>query len=429
MIGGRLGARRWASRLAGVLAAAALLGCGAGSGGRSVGSATGGGGSSPAALGGLDFASIAQGEQSGITSPREELITDPIAFDAVWNQHTNNTSPAPRFNFHDYAIVGIFLGARPSPGYAVEVVRVALDAARTELHVTVREFAPGSWRRRVAVPTAPFDIVSIPRPPAGAKLVVHHQRRLDFEVLHEGAHSNIGAGDPAYQGELLAFGDLLSFDAFWQRHTSDPIPAVDFSQEMVVAVLGGYFPDAGHRVATHRLIDDPQRGVVRVDYAIERQVGGAPPPQQSETPFQILRVSRAWRPVRAEQRVDLSIEELDSGQQAAYQGAQPAVEVVRDAQGYDALYAGYIGTPPLQPLDPATQQAVFAMLGVQPSGGYSIRLARAQLLEDGELELWIETSRPTGPAASVLTSPYQVARLARTWGPVSFQLVDVTPRP
>ena len=67
--------------------------------------------------------SLAEGEQSGITSFRFEAIRDQATWDVVWAQHAGSGSP-PAVDFSRDMILGVWLGMRPTGGYSVSIWRV-----------------------------------------------------------------------------------------------------------------------------------------------------------------------------------------------------------------------------------------------------------------------------------------------------------------
>jgi hypothetical protein len=62
------------------------------------------------------------------------------------------------------------------------------------------------------------------------------------------------------------FGDSVSLARFWQgAHDGGaalPLPAVDFTREMVIAVATGFAPSTGHRITVEGVAVDPDGGVV-----------------------------------------------------------------------------------------------------------------------------------------------------------------------
>ncbi len=106
---------------------------------------------------------IDSGAQSGIEARRQVTISTAAEFAALWREHA--ARPLPTVDFATESVVGIFLGARPTAGYRVEVVSVVTDASGSL--VRYREQAPPSDAVTAQVLTYPFVVVSVPtlRPP------------------------------------------------------------------------------------------------------------------------------------------------------------------------------------------------------------------------------------------------------------------------
>jgi hypothetical protein len=416
----------------GMGALAALAGCrNEGGVGRSVTS----GAASSGALEPIAFETVEQGDQSGVDQPEAHLITSAAAWQALWARHSHGLTAAPAIDFSREAVVAVFQGWRPVLGYSTEVIRVARDAATGDLRVTVRDFERGAWRIGATALSLAFHFVRVEAPRAGARLHVTRQQLLDQEALDAGGQSQIGAGDPAYAGELLVLNDAASLQAFWALH--DPgqtAPQVDFQRESVIAVLAGFRGSFGHSVETLQAVYDPIADEVRIDFVVHPYRGGAAPPQVTETPFQILRVHRVpTTSIRAEVRQALPIVERELGATAAYQGPEDAVSA-RTRAAFDAIYGqrvlgGALGGPAALAIDFARDQALFGFLGPRPTTAYGIAIVKAELLEDGELCLLVHHHAPIGRPIAQATSPYQVVSVPRTTGPVRVRFEDVTPRP
>ncbi len=85
-------------------------------------------GHGPPGGGGQDQGGIAllgQGESSGITALRFAVIRDAAAWAALWTEHAGGGTP-PAVDFAREMVVGLWLGARPSGGYSVEILRMVV---------------------------------------------------------------------------------------------------------------------------------------------------------------------------------------------------------------------------------------------------------------------------------------------------------------
>jgi hypothetical protein len=107
----------------------------------------------------LHFASIAQGHDSRITSSREAVVRSARQWQTLWTEHSG--SPAPDVALSESLVVAVFLGSRPTAGYAVEIVRVRRETDATVVEYRERTPPPGALVAQML--TSPFHVVSIPR--------------------------------------------------------------------------------------------------------------------------------------------------------------------------------------------------------------------------------------------------------------------------
>jgi hypothetical protein len=119
------------------------------------------------------------------------------------------------------------------------------------------------------------------------------EHSLAFTTIVRGDHSGIAAYREAVARTPSEWAEI------WQRHTAGirtppPLPAVDFSIDMVIAVFFGKGPQ-GRRAAILNVVDQNNRRVVLL------QMIGPPGPESEDapqsTPFQIIRVPRTALPV------------------------------------------------------------------------------------------------------------------------------------
>lgn len=137
----------------------------------------GGGGGAPPPGTGNGFQTFHQGTDSGITTSRFEVITDPARWNQVWTEHTAGMNPAPMAVPVDFSVdmvVGWWLGTRSTGGYAAVIEAVVpaqiLGAPGTPRGVVVslREDRPGAHCLVTQALTSPFHIVLAPRNPGGS---------------------------------------------------------------------------------------------------------------------------------------------------------------------------------------------------------------------------------------------------------------------
>jgi hypothetical protein len=103
---------------------------------------------------------IAKGAESAVESPRQVTVRTPSEWAALWRAHSAER-PLPQVDFTRDMVVGVFLGTRPTGGFAVEIVGTRQDHG--SLVVEYRETRPGRDQITAQVITAPYHLVRIPR--------------------------------------------------------------------------------------------------------------------------------------------------------------------------------------------------------------------------------------------------------------------------
>lgn len=101
---------------------------------------------------------IGKGAQSNIDSSRQAVARTQAEWTALWKAHDYDR-PVPAVDFSREMVVAVFMGSRPTGGYAVEIV----SAAEREgaLVVSYRERAPSRDAMTAQVLTSPFHMVAI----------------------------------------------------------------------------------------------------------------------------------------------------------------------------------------------------------------------------------------------------------------------------
>jgi len=106
--------------------------------------------------------SIDQGAMSQLSSPRQVAVADREAWAALWREHAPDR-PLPTVDFAKELVAGVFLGTRPSAGFAVEIVGYREDGG--QLVVQYRETAPPRGAITAQVLVSPFHLVAFPKRP------------------------------------------------------------------------------------------------------------------------------------------------------------------------------------------------------------------------------------------------------------------------
>ena len=101
-----------------------------------------------------------KGDQSNVDDRRQVVARTAPEWTTLWRQHSPDR-PRPTVDFAREMVAGVFLGSRPSAGFAVDIV-----SARDEhgaLVVRYRETIPPPGTITAQVITSAYCIVALPR--------------------------------------------------------------------------------------------------------------------------------------------------------------------------------------------------------------------------------------------------------------------------
>jgi len=104
--------------------------------------------------------SIDQGTNSGVSDARQVAVSNREAWAALWREHAP-TRPQPEVDFAREMVVGVFMGTRPTSGFAVQIVGSREEDGHTV--VQYRETAPARGDITAQVLISPFHLVAIPK--------------------------------------------------------------------------------------------------------------------------------------------------------------------------------------------------------------------------------------------------------------------------
>jgi protease stability complex PrcB-like protein len=108
-----------------------------------------------------DLRTLAHGPQSGITAPRQVVVTSEADWEKLWAEHAAGRG-RPAVDFNREIVAAIFMGGRPTAGYDIDVTAVRRDGDGTI--VEYRERTPPPDAITAQVLTSPFVIVALPKP-------------------------------------------------------------------------------------------------------------------------------------------------------------------------------------------------------------------------------------------------------------------------
>jgi hypothetical protein len=103
---------------------------------------------------------------SNIEEPRSVVVRTAAEWQALWKDHDPEHA-APVVDFADSMVIGVFLGSRPTAGFAVEITAVKEDANRTIVEYVERRPARDDLVAQVL--TSPFHLVRVTRMPAAVE--------------------------------------------------------------------------------------------------------------------------------------------------------------------------------------------------------------------------------------------------------------------
>jgi hypothetical protein len=97
---------------------------------------------------------------SGIDRAEQAVARSPSEWEALWRRHAPGRT-APAVDFSRNMVVAVFLGSRPSGGYAAQITSTRLE--NNVLVVSWAERAPAPGQMAAQVMTAPSHIATVPQ--------------------------------------------------------------------------------------------------------------------------------------------------------------------------------------------------------------------------------------------------------------------------
>ena len=108
------------------------------------------------------FTSIAKGNSSGVETMRQVTIRTAAEWQKLWNEHSPEEK-MPAVDFASNMVVGVFLGSKPSAGYAVEILNVRPEGK--DLVVEYAQTQPPRGMMSAQILTEPFHLVAVKKHP------------------------------------------------------------------------------------------------------------------------------------------------------------------------------------------------------------------------------------------------------------------------
>jgi len=108
----------------------------------------------------MPMRTLEKGSVSLIDGARQATARTADEWAALWRQHAPDR-PRPSVDFSKEMVVGVFMGSRPTAGFAVEIVGVREEA--DGVVVQYRETRPSRDAMTAQVLTAPYHLVAVPK--------------------------------------------------------------------------------------------------------------------------------------------------------------------------------------------------------------------------------------------------------------------------
>jgi len=115
----------------------------------------------------VPFTTVDRGQQSNIDEPRQAVVRTPAEWAKLWAQHAGEGRDKPPMDFTKSTVIGVFMGSRPTGGYAIEITSIEKDG--NELTVTYKETSPPPGAMLSQALTLPYHLVKIDRHPGPIK--------------------------------------------------------------------------------------------------------------------------------------------------------------------------------------------------------------------------------------------------------------------
>lgn len=105
-----------------------------------------------------DLVTVAQGVMSSIEEPRQIVVRTTTEWRALWKEH-DAQGEIPDVDFSRSMVVAVFVGTRPTAGFAVEIAAVKSEGGRAV--VEYRERRPARDALTAQILTMPFHMVRL----------------------------------------------------------------------------------------------------------------------------------------------------------------------------------------------------------------------------------------------------------------------------
>jgi hypothetical protein len=215
----------------------------------------------PAAGAVLPSRTVAKDWDSGIRQMRTVVVKDGDAFTKLWNEHSafDGASRQPLLaDFSHQMVVGVFAGDLKVPCEQMGITGVRSGGDRLIVDYELR--MPPAGMACAAVVQAPMHLVALERNDAPVEFVAHQVDQVAQQAIDGTQLSNV------QKAREVVVQDAAAFAALWAEHAGKdrPMPAVDFSKQVVVGIFLGSQPGGCYGIRLDSVTSDKTQ--VAVNY-------------------------------------------------------------------------------------------------------------------------------------------------------------------
>jgi len=183
----------------------------------------------------ITYETVARDNLSGVTARQTLVIKDQAAWDKLWSQHIAGRTPvpgAPKVDFTRKMLVALFAGEYGNACHSFAVARVAAGATRLEVEVDEHDVTTVAICTPVV--SHPMQIVAVDRTDADVAVIPVTVTGIPFQTADATSMSGI------HEARTVVVKDAGTWAGLWSEHAPGrPLPAVDFTANMVVGVFMG----------------------------------------------------------------------------------------------------------------------------------------------------------------------------------------------
>lgn len=196
------------------------------------------------------FSAVAEDAFSGIHEASTVVLRDADAWAALWAAHGNGRSPAPvmpQVDFSAHMVVAVFAGQTGSGCRQARIDKISSVAGKIVVSYEERDLQTFAICTQAA--SAPMIAVAIARSSAVVEFINIKPLTLAFRELDRTSRSLIT------QPGNVVVRDAAAFARLWAAHGApQPLPAVDFTRQMVIGVFTGSQPNGCHSTAIDSIV-------------------------------------------------------------------------------------------------------------------------------------------------------------------------------